>query len=536
MKDRLTNTDEVIAAYHEALADWRAGAFDKARLKTKDIRKFVTKFPKLSLLEAFIARDKNEFLTELSILHHCLEEIANENELDTGLAAEAWSMIGSACHELGKTKEALKAFVHSIDLEPDLVQQRIEASNLIFAANSAAHFTADDFRSLYQRYQTLLDTITPFHKQCFSHNRLRIGYLSADFCGHPVGRLILPLFEHHDKSYFAVYGYAASDTNDVITERLRKAADRWQNVSSVSDEDVARLIREDEIDILVELGVHTKGNRLPVLAYRPATVQICGIGDVRSSGLSCVDYFLSDVWCAGDESWLSEDFSERIICLPHTQFCYTLPETLPPISQPPCISRNHITFGSFNNASKLTDDIISVWSELLRRIPSSHLLLKHKLFGCEEGRRFTKERMEKLGIDIARVEFRGYSPNHLLEYADVDVALDTYPYTGGMTTLEALSMGVPVVTRYGRRHRTRFGYSILQNLGLGELAASSADRYIEIAEALVMDKELLVALRNKMRSFLRVSPLTNAVGYTRDMENVYRSVWKETVNKEGGKC
>lgn len=529
-QENLTNTNEVIAAYQEAVEDWRAGNLDKARRETEHIRKFVTDFPKLTLLEAFIARDKREYITELEILRRCLGENKRIGNDDAGLAAEAWSMIGSAFHELGKAKESIEAFSHAVEMEPELSQRRVEASNQIFAANSVENFASEDFHALYRRYEALLSPIAPFPRRRLSHPRLRVGYLSADFCSHPVGRLILPLLEHHDKNRFEIYCYHAGKKDDDITEKLRAASDAWRNIASASDEEAARWIYDDEIDILVELGIHTKGNRLPVLAYRPAAMQICGIGDVRSSGLSCVDYFFSDIWCAGDEASTREDFSERVIRLPHTHFCFSPPDNLPPPAPPPCLARGFITFGSFNNASKITDETLSLWNEILLCVPQSRLLLKHKLFGGEEGLRFTKERMKRLGFDLSRVELRNFSPGHLSEYADMDIALDTYPYTGGMTTFEALSMGVPVVTRYGARHGTRFGYSILQNLGLGELAAPTSRQYVEIAAALAENTELLSTLRENMRGFLSSSPLANAAQYATDIEAAYETVWKEKEN------
>ncbi len=529
-QENLTNKNEVIAAYQEAVEDWRAGSLDKARRETEHIRKFVTDFPKLTLLEAFIARDKREYITELEILRRCLDENKSIGNDDAGLAAEAWSMIGSAFHELGKANKAIEAFSHAVEMEPELSQRRVEASNQIFAANSAENFSSEDFLVLYQRYEALLAPIVPFPPKKSSHARLRVGYLSADFCGHPVGRLILPLLEHHDKNRFEIYCYHAGKKDDDITEKLRASSDAWRNIASASDEEAARWIYDDAIDILVELGIHTQGNRLPVLAYRPAAVQICGIGDVRSSGLSCVDYFLSDVWCAGDEASTREDFAERVIRLPHTHFCFSPPDNLPPLAPPPCLAHGYTTFGSFNNASKITDETLSLWNEILLRVPQSRLLLKHKLFGGEEGLRFTKERMKRLGFDLSRVELRGFSPGHLSEYADMDIALDTYPYTGGMTTFEALSMGVPVVTRYGTRHGTRFGYSILQNLGLGELAASTPRHYVEIAAALAENTELLSTLRENMREFLSSSSPSNAAQYASDIEAAYETVWKEKEN------
>lgn len=531
-KKKLTNMNEVIAAYQEALADWRAGNLDKARNETAHIRRFIADFPKLTLLEAFIARDKKEFVTEINILRRCLNEEKQAQHRDPGLAAEAWSMIGSAFHELGNPKKSIDAFTRAVGIEPDLGQRRVEASNLIFSANSAENYSSEDFRKLYRHYESLLTPIKPFTRRNLSHQRLRIGYLSADFCWHPVGKLILPLLECHDKKRFETFCYNAGNKKDGVTEKLSAAADHWRNISSVSDEEAARLIYGDEIDILVELGIHTKGNRLPVLAYHPATVQICGIGDVRSSGLSCVEFFLSDVWCAGDDISAREDFAEDVIRLPRTHFCYLPPDNLPSPAPPPCLTQDFVTFGCFNNASKITDEMMSVWKKLMESVPKSRLLLKHKLFGSEEGRQYTQERMTRLGFDLSRIELRGFSQGHIFEYADMDVALDTYPYTGGMTTFEALSMGVPVVTRYGSRHGTRFGYSIMQNLGLGELAAPSIERYIETAAALAADKELLSILRKKLRSILSASPLANAAQYASDVEAAYETVWKESCKED----
>ncbi len=529
---RLTSRDDVIAAYEKALSAWRSGKLDTARTMAESIRKSVTEFPKLTLLEAFIARDKEEYLTELEILKRCLSESDRAGTDSQGFAAEVLSMMGSAYHTLGEPEKAIDVFSQAADIEPRPPQKLVEASNAIFAANGAANYTAEDFQILFSRYNALLSSVVPFPKKHFSHDRLRIGYLSADFCSHPVGKLILPLLEHHNKHKFEIYCYSAGSTDDATTKMIRASADIWRNISRLPNENTAQLIRDDEIDILVELGVHTKNNRLPVLAYHPASIQICGIGDVRSSGLSCVEYFLSDIWCAGDDISLREDFSERVIALPHTHFCYTLPESLPNPQIPPCLSQDFITFGSFNNASKLTDETLKLWLQLLNRVPRSRLLLKHKLFNAKEGLAYFQERLTRLGYDISRVGLRGFSENHLTEYRDMDIALDTYPYTGGMTTFEAISMGVPVISHYGKRHGTRFGLSILQNLGLGELAASTKERYVEIAAALAEDRDFLAVLRGKLRGILMNSPLADGAQYALDMEKAYETVWEEFLMEE----
>ncbi len=521
MNSQSKMTERIFAAYQNALDLWRSGHYNEAQLTIKEIRSIGAIFPKLSLLEGFISRDKGDYLTELDILHHCLEELNATGMKDNTLAAEIWSMIGSAFYMLGETKKAIAAFSRSVDLEPDLGKRRIEASNAIFAANGDESYTPKDFYRLYKRYDALLSPVIPFSKRRYTHERLRVGYLSADFCGHPVGKLILPLLENHNKTKFKIYCYSAGDLVDDTTVRMRRATDIWKNIAGVSDETAAHIIYDDEIDVLIELGVHTKGNRLPILAYHPASVQICGIGDVRSSGLSCVDFFLSDIWCTDDTNTSRLDFTEQIIRLPHTHFCYTIPDNLPQINCPPCLSQGYITYGSFNNASKLTDEMLALWNRILQNVPQSRLLLKHKLFDKHEGCLFTKKRLNRLGFDLSRVELCGFSQDYLSQYNMIDIALDTYPYTGGFTTFDALTMGVPVISRYGPRHGTRFGFSILQNLDLGELTAPTKEKYVEIAVSLASDIELLTTLRSILRKRLASSPLTNAVQYTNDMENAY---------------
>ena len=289
----------------------------------------------------------------------------------------------------------------------------------------------------------------------------------------------------------------------------------WRDISALSDAHAAQLIRDDEIDILFDLSGHTLGNRLRVADYRPASVQISGIGYMNSTGLDCFDYFLSDIYCGGDENF----FTEKLIRLPRIHICYEPPtKTLEPAAEPPCLKKNFITFGCFNSYAKITDTILVAWKKILDKIPNSRLILKHKIYGTSDGKKFVGERLKRLGFDLARIEMRAHTANHLIEYGDIDIALDTFPYTGGVTTCEALFMGVPVVSLYGNRHGTRFGLSILKNIGLEELATDSIDEYINRAAALAGDKELISILRKNLRGMMIKSALMNSELYLRDIE------------------
>ena len=286
------------------------------------------------------------------------------------------------------------------------------------------------------------------------------------------------------------------------------------------------MIRDDEIDILFDLNGHTDHNRLPVAAYRPASVQLSGIGDVSGTGLDCFDYFLSDETCAGDENY----FVEKLLKLPHSHFCHEASTKLEPAPFPPCVKNNFVTFGCFNQFHKITDSMLRAWKKILDAVPASRLLLKNKIINTDDGKIFVGERLKNFGFDLDRVELRGTSKTWLAEYADIDVALDTFPYTGGVTSCEALYMGVPVVSLYGARHGSRFGLSILKNVGLEELAVASYDEYIARAVMLAGDRELLTLLRKNLRGMMKNSPLMDSELYLREIQAAFKKILDEQKN------
>ncbi|MBQ6005295.1 MAG: hypothetical protein IJL14_03495, partial [Selenomonadaceae bacterium] len=214
---------------------------------------------------------------------------------------------------------------------------------------------------------------------------------------------------------------------------------------------------------------------------------------------------------------------------------YELTQKIEPAYYPPCIKNKFVTFGSFNQFRKMTDSMLTAWKKILDAVSNSRLLLKHKIFNTADGKNFVCERLKNLGFDLARVEMRGFSKNHLAEYADIDIALDTFPYTGGVTTCEAIYMGVPVISLYGDRHGTRFGLSILNNVGLYELAVDSYDEYIKRAVALAGDWELLTILRRTLRTMMKKSPLMDSEGYVRDIEKAFVKILNDEREKFSSK-
>lgn len=509
---------DIIKRYADALALYKARRFADALKIIAELKDVAPRWKKSFLLEAYVRREQGEFVKEFDALTKLLPQLPLKSPEDKRLAADALSLFGSVNRVLGNVTEAVESFKLSAMLEGGGVKACTEISNALFAANSSELFKPADFQKLYAAYKNCLADVEPFPRRFYRHERLRVGFVSADFQWHVVMSWSWTLLTELDKRAFVIYCYSSVQHPDRVTKHLQKTVDVWRDVSTLSDADAAQLIRDDEIDILFDLAGHTADNRLRVFAYRPASIQISGVGYMNSTGLDAMDYFLTDVYCAGDASY----FTERQLVLPSSHICYEPPtKTLEPVDAPPCLRNGRVTFGSFNQFGKITDATLATWKKILDAVPGSRLLLKHKIFARRDGRDFIGARLRSVGFDVARVEMRAYSANHLVEYGDVDIALDTFPYAGGVTTCEALYMGVPVVSRFGDRHGTRFGLSILSNVGLAELAVVSNEAYVARAVGLARDVELLTLLRKNLRGMMRRSPLMDTRGYVRAVTEAF---------------
>ena len=532
--------EDVEMRYIRAAALTGLERYEAARAEIARIRTIRPDHVGAARQEIYIDRAEGKFCTEivhLRTLIAALERriVAGDNiAYHTVFLASAYSLLGEALTLTGESAAAVDAFRASGRHETRPAQRAAEYSNALFAANYLPEGLRSSYTDLARGYGALYADVTPLASRADAargHDRIRIGYISPDLRTHPVGTLIRPLLALHDRTSFTVCCYA-NCMEDAFSHGLRAAADAWRNIQGMPAEEVAALVRADEIDILVDLAGHTQHNCLPVLAHKPAPVQVTGIGYFNTTGLATVDYMLSDVHV--DPAGAEDDaFTEEMIRLPHSHFCYILPEDLPFIAEPPMERNGYVTFGSFNNFSKVTDEVLRLWGTLLETVPSSRLLLKSKLFGSTEGREIAEERFARCGIPTERVEMRGFGPNHLAEYGDMDIALDTFPYTGGITTCEALAMGVPVVTMRGASHGARFGESLLINAGLPELIAATPEGYVQIAAALASSSETLHALRRNLRSILAHSPLTDACLYVRDVEAAYTEIWERCMRRNG---
>jgi SAM-dependent methyltransferase len=361
---------------------------------------------------------------------------------------------------------------------------------------------------------------------------LRVGYVSADFCQHTVGLFVKDVLIAHDHAKILPFAYSAGQVNDWVTAAIRNACS-FRDVSTLDDAALAEQIREDEIDVLVDLSGHTAGSRLTIFAYRPAPVQVLWLGYFATTGLSCMDAVLLDDWHAPQGA--EAQFVEAIVGLPGGRFCYTpVPFAPAKVAPPPCIATGYVTFGSFNNTAKLNPGVFEVWSRVLAAAPDSRLMLKWRTFQDEALCQSVCEAFAQRGITPERIELRGASfhADVMKEYADIDIALDPFPFTGGLTSCEALWMGVPVVTWPQSRVVSRQTFAFLSAIGLPELAAQDAEGYVRIAVELGGDRERLVALRNEMRTRMEASPLMDVPAFTRQLEQCLIELYQDIYARE----
>ena len=374
----------------------------------------------------------------------------------------------------------------------------------------------------------------------FSDRPLRIGYVSADLCQHTVGLFAKDVLKAHDQSRVQVFAYSAGQVKDWVTDEIR-AACTLRDVTvlddaALDDAALADQIRADRIDVLVDLSGHTAGSRLTAFAHRPAPVMVSWLGYFATTGLACMDAVLLDDWHAplGTEV----QFVEPILRLPSGRFCYQPVPWAPAAVAPPPVERNgYITFGCFNNTAKLNAGVFDAWSRVLQAVPNSRLILKWRTFNDEAFRQQVTDAFVARGIAAERIELRGpsFHADLLKEYADIDIALDPFPFTGGLTSCEALWMGVPVVTWPQSRVVSRQTYAFLSQIGLPELAAQDADDYIRIAVELANDRKRLADLRATLRDRMRCSALMDVAGFTRQLEDTlidrYRRIEAEERQK-----
>lgn len=467
-----------------------------------------------------------------TVLHRQGRYAEAEARLNRALAidpghADALANMGEVLKEQGRAEAAMAFYARARDAQPDAAAKD---SNRLFALcclDSAAPAAIADAHRAWGQAISPPGAIDFAGHDRAPERRLKVGYLSPDFRRHSVAYFLEPLFEHHDPAKVEVFAYANMAGGDDVTARLKRHVDHWRDVLALGDAELAGQVRADGIDILVDLAGHTRGNRLGTFALRAAPVQVSYLGYPATTGLAEMDWRITDAWA--DPPEMTEAFhSERLLRLDHGFLCYRPPDDAPDIQPPPSASAGHVTFGSFNNLAKLTDNAIRLWSDILHAVPGSRLKLKAKALGDDTVQAAIGARFAAHGIAAERLDLLAWitGPSPLSAYHGIDIALDTYPYHGTTTTLEALWMGVPVVTMAGGWHASRVGVSILARAKLDEMIAANATDYVAIATNLAAKPDLLAELRAAMRGMLVRGGVSDGAGFTAGLEAAYRQAWR----------
>lgn len=441
---------------------------------------------------------------------------------------EAGNNLGNVLRFLGDAEGALAAYAEVLKRSPE---RRSTFSNYLMALNYSAGLSAQEVFEAHCRYPQPEDV--PGIRRSIDdepNRRLRVGLVSADFCLHSVAFFLRALFDHRRANVLELYAYFTGDEPDEHTEWFAERADHWLQCDETAEPDLVARIRDDRIDLLIDLSGHSGQNRLGVFSQRAAPVQITWLGYPNTTGLSAMDYRLVDSITdpPGEADQIN---TETLIRLPGGFLCYRPlnDEKSLPVANPPCQSRGVIRFGSFNNLAKISTDTVARWSRILEAVPNAKLVLKSSFIGDQLSLQQFTGRLVAQVIAADRIETLGRikaPEDHLALYNHIDIALDTLPYNGTTTTIEALWMGVPVVTESGDRHAARVGASLLTRMELPELIAQDADEYVRIAVELAKDPERQRRYRATLQARLKASALRDEVGFTRTFEWALREIWR----------
>jgi predicted O-linked N-acetylglucosamine transferase (SPINDLY family) len=437
--------------------------------------------------------------------------------------------LGNALGGLHRQDEAEACYRRAVALDPhyddawdNLLLQ------LLYAPQSDAARLYAEHRAWGADFEAGLPPAQPHANPPDAERRLKVGYLSADFRTHSCAYFTEPLFAAHDRKRVEVFAYAQLRRADHVTARFQALADHWAEVAALDDAALARLIREDGIDVLVDLGGHTRDNRLRVLARRPAPVQVSWLGYPATTGLEAVEYRLTDA-LADPPGAADGTHAEELVRLEGGFLCYRPPADAPPVSPPPLDETGAVTFASFNNIAKVSEPALDAWAAILAAIPDARLVVKGSALDQPPVRRRIQADFETRGIAAERVGLKGWiarAEAPLALYHEADIALDSLPYNGTTTSCEALWMGLPVISLAGTHHAARVGASLLAQVGLGELMAESEADYVRIAVELARAPARIRAYRKELRARLRASPLMDEAGFARRVEAAYATLWR----------
>ncbi|MBT5242479.1 MAG: tetratricopeptide repeat protein [Rhodospirillaceae bacterium] len=444
------------------------------------------------------------------------------------LHSEASVNRAKAYWSLGRQSDAYASLRTALSVKPDYAAAH---SNLVFKSQYDPNISST---SLYAeaRSWNAAHGIHPAPARPTSANfdpdrPVRVGYLSPHLTVHPVGYFLEPVLAHHDPARVTAVCYADTAANDEQTEKLKALGSAWHQVDQLNDEDLAARIRDDEIDILIDLDGHSGPNRLPVFARRAASIQVTWAGYVGTTGLDAMDYLLTD-----HRQTIVQDLelmTEQPVYMLGNYVAYAPIDDAPDVGLSPSDANGFVTFGCFNNLDKINDQVIALWAKVLDAVPDSRLSLINFSLGDPHVRARIASAFVAHGISAGRLDLHGKRPRHdlLTAYNSIDIALDPFPYSGGLTTIEALWMGVPVITkRDGDRFASRHSVTHLTAVGLTDCIADDSEDYLNRAIALAQDPQRRAALRSGLREQMRGSPVCDGAGFTQALERAYRIMWQ----------
>jgi predicted O-linked N-acetylglucosamine transferase (SPINDLY family) len=449
-------------------------------------------------------------------VHHFERAVSLKPEL-----AEAWSNLAVCLAEQGRTDEAVDALRKALEVRPDAP---LIHSNLLLNLNYSSRVQPEKVRDEHFAWGDKFGGDPPAaepHPPLDPARRLRVGYLSSHFRDHPQAGLLRTLLEHHDREQVEVFAYANVHRADSTTDALRPLADHWRPVAGMIAPAVAQQVHDDRVDLLIDVGGHASGINLLAFALRPAAVQASLGGYPNTSGLKAMDYRITDP--LSDPPGATDDlFREQLVRLPEVPWVYRPPADAPPVSPLPALARRSFTFGCLNNSSKVSELCLEWWGKLIQQTPGSRLVLMGGQSGA--GQRRLAERFMKAGVLRDRVQLLPRLPRdkYFAQYADIDVALDPFPYTGGVTTADALWMGVPVLTVTGRTAAARQGVMLMLTLGLDEFVLSTPTDLPAVAKSWMNRRAELAKVRAGLRERLAGSPLCDGPRFVRHLEEAYR--------------
>ena len=437
-----------------------------------------------------------------------------------------------ALRESARIEQAIACLREGLAVQPDPKLHSDLLFALHFHPDYDRHRLAREHSSWYEIHaRPLATSAQPHENEPQPDRRLRVGYVAHDLGNLPLGRFLLPLLTHHNQAQFEAFCYCNLLAADPVGEALQRHVSAWRSTGRMTDQQVAQLVRQDRIDILVDLTLHTNGNRLLMFARKPAPVQVTYLAYCSTTGLKEIDYRFTDGYLdpAAEDDRL---YAEASVRLPH-YWCYPAPPEAPPVAALPALRNGFVTFGSLNDFAKTSPELLAAWSGLLRRTSGSRLIL-HSKQGSH--RQEVPDRFRQEGIAPDRVRFVGRMSldTYFATYNQIDIGLDPFAWSGGITSCDALWMGVPVVSLAGDRAVARGGLSILANVGLSELVVDSVAKYVQIAVDLANDVSRLSSLRNSLRQRIEASPLMDAARFARSVESAYRRMWQRWCDKQFG--